>query len=132
MPGDVIAVHFVDLDGFKAVNDRLGHDAGDQCLRIVAQRLASMTREQDLVARLGGDEFVVVETAAPGPESALGLANKIIRTLSEPVPLDDCEVTIGASVGIAFGTAADDIELLLRAADRALYRSGDFDLAAGP
>jgi diguanylate cyclase (GGDEF)-like protein len=119
-----VAVHCLDLDGFKSVNDALGHPVGDALLKQVADRLRAALREQDSVARLGGDEFAVVQVGAAQPEGATVLAQRMIEALTAPFEIDGHQVIIGASVGIAIapmdGDAADQ---LLKNGDLALYRS---------
>lgn len=117
-----LALMFIDLDGFKPVNDTYGHAAGDQLLCQVASRLAEGFREADLVARFGGDEFVVLLSEI-GDQAATGrLADKLVANLSLPYQLDDHEVVIGASVGIAFmPDDAEDIRTLIAQADAAMY-----------
>jgi diguanylate cyclase (GGDEF)-like protein len=118
------AALFLDLDGFKDINDSLGHDAGDLLLQAVANRLRRVLRDGDTVGRMGGDEFVVLlegEAMAPGPEV---VAERILEVLREPFRLTDTDMTLGlsASIGIALsgdGSASD----LLRDADIALYRA---------
>jgi diguanylate cyclase (GGDEF)-like protein len=119
-----VAVHCLDLDGFKSVNDALGHPVGDALLKQVADRLRAALREQDCVARLGGDEFAIVQVGAAQPEGATVLAQRMIEALTAPFEIDGHQVIIGASVGIAIapmdGDAADQ---LLKNGDMALYRS---------
>lgn len=114
------AVLGVDLDRFKAVNDTAGHPVGDRLLKMVAKRLLTTIRENDIAARLGGDEFAIIQMDVPEPSVAGALASRICRRLSEPYEIDGKTVVIGASVGIAMadGTSA---EALLKAADLALY-----------
>jgi diguanylate cyclase (GGDEF)-like protein len=104
-PGTVTAALFVDLDGFKHINDRFGHAAGDQLLKVAAQRLQSVVRERDTVGRLGGDEFVVLleSTADEGRPNLI--AERVIEVLRQPVALDDSRevISVSASVGIAVG-----------------------------
>lgn len=115
------AVLLLDLDRFKAVNDSLGHPAGDALLQIVARRLRSALRDEDMVARLGGDEFAVVLAQAAGAEA---LAARLIDLLSRPYLVDGRAANIGASIGIAVGPrdGADPAELVRRA-DLALYEA---------
>ena len=123
-PDSAVAVLCLDLDRFKAVNDTLGHAAGDVVLRTVAQRLRECTRDTDLIVRIGGDEFVIVQTAANQPAAVTALAHRLIAALSQPVDVDQQQVVIGTSVGIALAEAASDTaETLLRSADIALYRA---------
>ena len=117
------ALLLLDLDGFKQVNDTLGHPAGDRLLVEVGRRLAQSVRSGDLVARLGGDEFVVVARGAD-ERAALALAERIARELGRPIRLDGHTVTIRPSTGIAIGQPGHhDPHALLRDADIALYRA---------
>ena len=122
--GEPIAVLCLDLDGFKTVNDTLGHMAGDMLLRQVADRLRRVTRGKDAVARVGGDEFVVLQTGVREGDAVETLAARIVDTIATPFDIDGHRVGIGASVGIALfpqdGRTAPD---LLRVADAALYRA---------
>jgi diguanylate cyclase (GGDEF)-like protein/PAS domain S-box-containing protein len=122
--GDPGAVLYIDLDGFKGVNDTLGHAAGDALLRAVADRLRACVREEDTVARLGGDEFVVLQACAPSPEAASRLAARLIEQLTQPFPIQGQTVTIGASLGIArLPSDGSTPDLLLHNADLALYQA---------
>ena len=118
------ALLFIDLDGFKAVNDRHGHDAGDELLRQVARRLTGTVRGEDLVARLAGDEFTVICPKCPDRTEAARVAQRIIDRLAEPVELASGAVKVGASIGAALYPvdAASPLQLV-RAADQAMYRS---------
>jgi diguanylate cyclase (GGDEF)-like protein len=112
---------YLDLDGFKQVNDRLGHHAGDEVLTAVAGRLRELLWTGEFVARLGGDEFaVVVENGTCAASEAL--APRIIREIAKPYMLSTGEaISIGTSIGIAFATHGESIEQLLKRADVALY-----------
>lgn len=123
--GTRLAVHFIDLDGFKPVNDGYGHPAGDAVLAEVARRLESSLRAEDTVARLGGDEFVILQADVAHCSEAEMLARRVIRALSAPYPIsDDISVQLSASVGIAVAPDLGlDLERLLACADAALYRS---------
>jgi len=115
------AVLFIDLDGFKAVNDTLGHDAGDNLLIGVSERLKNCLRKEDTIARIGGDEFVIVLVAIE-KSGIENVANKIIKAISEPFPLANKNITIGTSIGIAvFPDNAKEPEELLQLADSAMY-----------
>jgi diguanylate cyclase (GGDEF)-like protein len=118
--GRPVSVALLDLDGFKQVNDTLGHEAGDLLLIAVARRLAAGVRAGDTVARLGGDEFVIVLDDA-GPETAAEIAERLVAGLAEPVRLADCELPVRASIGIASDHAGADPGRLLRRADQAMY-----------
>jgi diguanylate cyclase (GGDEF)-like protein len=116
-----VAVLFVDLDDFKVVNDSLGHGAGDRLLREVGARLRSCLREHDTVGRLGGDEFAILAEDTD-LETARMLAQRVLTTLGAPFPLVGGQVTIRASIGIAFDERLTlDEAQLLRNADIAMY-----------
>jgi diguanylate cyclase (GGDEF)-like protein len=118
------ALLFVDLDQFKQVNDTLGHPCGDQLLCAVADRLRAMLRPEDFVARFGGDEFVVFQQNIKSPEESAALARRIVDHLSERYKIDNHQVEIGASVGIAMTSpAVISADTLLKNADMALYRA---------
>jgi diguanylate cyclase (GGDEF)-like protein len=121
---EMVAVHHLDLDQFKAVNDTFGHPAGDKLLKIVAERLRGLVRETDTIARMGGDEFVIVQAPIKDPADATTLAQRIIALISEPFDIDGHQAVIGASIGIAVGPG-DGLrpDRLLRNADLALYRA---------
>jgi diguanylate cyclase (GGDEF)-like protein len=121
-PEHHLALLFLDLDGFKQVNDTLGHAAGDRLLVVVAQRLRRLVREDDTAARLGGDEFVVLLDGVDLPHGPRQAIDRIRAAFVDPVDLDGAEVTVGVSVGVAM--SADGItgpEDLLRHADTAMY-----------
>jgi diguanylate cyclase (GGDEF)-like protein len=119
------AVLFVDLDGFKAINDTRGHEAGDKLLREVAGRLVGAVREVDTVARLGGDEFGVLLEDVHDEAEAATAAARMIDAVARPLPGDgDGPTVVGASIGVAIQTApAETATELLRAADAAMYRA---------
>jgi diguanylate cyclase (GGDEF)-like protein len=123
-PAGALAVHCIDLDQFKAVNDTLGHPAGDALLCAVAERLRTCVRDGDTVARLGGDEFAVLQLGMQRPEEAGALARRIIEAASRPYEIEGQQVTIGASIGVAVapGDGANP-DQLLKHADLALYRA---------
>jgi diguanylate cyclase (GGDEF)-like protein/PAS domain S-box-containing protein len=123
--GSQMAVLMIDLDKFKAVNDTLGHAAGDQLLQQVAKRIKARLRKVDLVARLGGDEFVILIENASRCEDVAHIADVIIHTLSQPFTLSkDHEVFIGATIGIAIHPQhGSDVDVLMDNADAALYHA---------
>ncbi|HJU31408.1 MAG TPA: PAS-domain containing protein [Hyphomicrobiaceae bacterium] len=123
---DVVAVHLLDLDHFKTVNDTMGHPTGDKLLKMVTERLRAIVRETDTIARMGGDEFAVLQVGICQPADATALALRIITAVSAPYEIDGQQVVIGTSVGIAIGP--DDgcsPEQLIRNSDLALYRAKD-------
>ena len=119
-----VALMFIDLDGFKLVNDTLGHDAGDQLLREAAKRLTATCRAGDTVARLGGDEFTVVMPNLPEAHPAPVVAQRIITALEEPFRFKNQEALVSASIGITvFPEDGRDVHTLLRNADAAMYQA---------
>jgi diguanylate cyclase (GGDEF)-like protein len=120
--GPGLAVLYLDLDRFKAVNDTLGHPAGDRLLCDVAERLRDTVREVDTITRLGGDEFAIAQVGAEQPRTAETLARRLIDTLSRPYDIDGQRVVVGVSIGITLASQEDaDVDQLLRRADMALY-----------
>lgn len=118
------AVMFLDLDGFKVVNDTLGHNSGDELLRQVSQRLTACLRATDTVARFGGDEFTIVIAAIEGHEDVIRVARKIIRDVAEPYNLDGVDASITTSIGISFyPNDGKDPNLLIQRADNAMYHA---------
>jgi diguanylate cyclase (GGDEF)-like protein len=124
-----VAVLFIDLDGFKLVNDTLGHEAGDELLATTAQRISACLRQGDTAARLGGDEFAILLEALPDPGRALEVAGRLRIALAEPVQIREREFVVHASIGVAHREPGSDRESLLRQADLAMYaaksRGGD-------
>ncbi|WP_164886676.1 diguanylate cyclase [Piscinibacter defluvii] len=121
-PERMAAVFLLDLDGFKPVNDRLGHDAGDELLVGVARRLESLLRSSDTVARLGGDEFVVVAGALPGDAEAQALGRKLLEAFRQPFDVAGQEVRVGLTIGYALAPLdGRDALGLLKRADAAMY-----------
>ncbi|MFN8522232.1 MAG: EAL domain-containing protein [Chloroflexota bacterium] len=119
-----LAVFFLDLDGFKVVNDSIGHAAGDRLLKVVAERLRACLREADSVARFGGDEFTLLIEQLPDLHEVDRVAARVTSALAEPVNLDGHHITPTASIGIAICTSGQSsAETLLRQADIAMYRS---------
>ncbi len=123
--GAALGVLFVDLDGFKSVNDRLGHQVGDDVLREVAARVKATIRERDIVARYGGDEFVIV-CAVADQAAAIEMAERIRASISAPYAILPPDLRIGASIGVSVGpveSATFATDRLVRAADQAMYRA---------
>ena len=117
-----LAVLFLDLDGFKAVNDTLGHSIGDLLLKSVAAKLRDILPRTDRIARLGGDEFAILQISAAQPGSSIALAKKIIEVVGQPNSIDGHDVTVGASVGIAIARPGDmNTDNFLKSADLAMY-----------
>ena len=123
--GADVAVLYLDIDGFKTVNDSRGHEAGDQVLREIARRLLSTMRAGDTVARLGGDEFaILIEQDGAFGNDACAAADRILDALKPPMSLDEnCVVVLSASIGITYGDADATASSMLRDADIAMYRS---------
>jgi diguanylate cyclase (GGDEF)-like protein len=118
------ALHFIDLDHFKGINDVLGHSVGDRLLGKVAQNLQRAVRETDTVARLGGDEFAIVQTGIEGPEDAADLARRLIEVTAQPLDIDGKEIQATGSIGVTlFPSDGDDAEELLKNADLAMYQA---------
>ncbi|WP_321913679.1 EAL domain-containing protein [Paraburkholderia sp. J11-2] len=121
-----VAVVFIDLDGFKNVNDSLGHSVGDRLLGVVAERLQRCTRTTDTVARHGGDEFVIVLTDTIDEKSLIGWMERARALISEPVWIDGTELYVGCSMGASvFPQDGNDAETLMKKADVAMYRAKD-------
>ena len=122
--GGRLALLLLDLDGFKRINDTVGHHAGDALLQAVGRRLETSLRERDVVARLGGDEFAILLSRDPDPAAAAAAAERLHRRLCEPYEIDGREVRVGASIGVAlFPADAGDMPALMRGADAAMYRA---------
>ena len=120
----VVALLFVDLDRFKAVNDNLGHEVGDNLLISVSGRLAELMRDSDTVARLGGDEFVILAEDIESDAEALALAERVLHAMEEPFSVGSAEVSLLASVGVSVAHDPEaDPESMLREADVAMYRA---------
>jgi diguanylate cyclase (GGDEF)-like protein len=124
LSGGCFAVHFIDLDRFKEVNDSLGHDGGDFLLKAVAERLRAVTRRDDVVARLGGDEFVVIQSHVDGKDDAEQFGRRLASALTVPMRFNENAIVSTVSVGIALApTDGNNPERLLKSADLALYKS---------
>jgi diguanylate cyclase (GGDEF)-like protein/PAS domain S-box-containing protein len=122
--GGRFALHFLDLDRFKGINDVLGHSIGDRLLAVVGQHLKKTVRDTDTVARLGGDEFAIVQTQIDGPDSAADLARRLIALTAQPLEVDGREIQASASIGITFfPTDGSDADALLKNADLAMYQA---------
>ena len=122
-PDNMCAVHFIDLDQFKQVNDTLGHTRGDMLLEAVAKRLVNAAGDAGVIARFGGDEFVVLQAPITSPQQGESLAQSILTNLGGTYDLDGYEVVASASVGIAIAESKIDPDQFLRNADMALYRA---------
>ena len=119
-----MAVMYLDLDGFKQINDTLGHDVGDTLLSMVAARLVAAVRQEDTVARLGGDEFVIALWELSHADGAAKLATKVIQSVSQPYSIQGLSVNMTASVGVGiYPTHGEDVETLMKSADLALYEA---------
>ncbi|MEK6375087.1 MAG: EAL domain-containing protein [Acidobacteriota bacterium] len=121
-----LAVMFLDLDRFKYVNDTLGHSLGDEMLKAVAARLQAALREEDSIARMGGDEFTILLPELRNPEHAASVAQKLLDAVAQPMRIEETELFITTSIGIAlFPNDGDTAEMLLKNADHAMYRAKD-------
>ena len=117
-----LALLYVDLDGFKEINDTYGHECGDMVLLVVATRIKEAIRETDLIARIGGDEFVVILESLATPEKATKVAKKILKSISSSVPWQDQDVTPGASIGVViYDGRTIEPDTLVNRADGAMY-----------
>ena len=123
--GSLTGILFLDLDGFKAINDRHGHHVGDELLKAVAERLRAVLRPADVVARLGGDEFVAICEEIAGLEEAHAIASRVEVAIAEPIATDAGVLNVHASVGLALaeGSREADADDLIRRADEAMYRA---------
>lgn len=122
--GQHLAVFYMDLDGFKLINDTHGHAAGDELLVAVANRMRSVLRDTDIVARMGGDEFAVIQSPSKTRGGAVELATRMLATIGEPFPLDAGRCSVGISIGVAlYPDHSVNAAELLRNADTALYRA---------
>ena len=121
----LIAIAFIDLDGFKEVNDRYGHDTGDRLLVALSQSMRGVLRESDTLARIGGDEFVAVLLDLDSSDSVLPLISRLLETAAEPIEIDGAVLQVSASLGITFypQSEAVDADQLLRQADHAMYQA---------
>ena len=120
----LLGLLFIDLDGFKQVNDTLGHEMGDRLLMTIAEQLSNSLRASDTVSRLGGDEFTVILRAIPNVQIAAKIAAKILTSISKPVVLDGYAIRVSASIGISiYPYNSQDCETLIKQADAAMYRA---------
>ena len=118
----MLAVTFLDLDGFKVINDTYGHEAGDRLLIELATRMKRALRDGDTLARLGGDEFVAIMTDLSARKDATVILKRLLVACSDPVPLMGVEVQVSASIGVTFAPEqGSDLDMLLRKADQAMY-----------
>jgi diguanylate cyclase (GGDEF)-like protein len=119
-----MAVIYLDLDGFKQINDALGHGVGDAVLKTAAGRLVALVREEDTVARLGGDEFMVSLWHVTGADHAAGVGQRVIEALSSPLAIEGRSLNMTASAGVAiYPVHGEDAEALMKSADLALYEA---------
>ncbi|MDH3353835.1 MAG: diguanylate cyclase, partial [Chromatiales bacterium] len=118
----MMALLFLDLDGFKQINDNFGHDVGDQLLKTIAQRLKNCVREEDTVARMGGDEFIIILNQIRGGEDATLVAQNILEAVMRPVSVNNHILTPSTSIGISlYPNDAESVKGLQNAADHAMY-----------
>ncbi len=120
----LLAVCFLDLDGFKAVNDTLGHDAGDEVLCVISHRLGTLVRGEDTVARIGGDEFVLLFGDLANESCLPPLLDKVLECIQRAVPIDNEQAGVSASIGVSLYPAhAEDADSLLKLADKSMYQA---------
>jgi diguanylate cyclase (GGDEF)-like protein len=123
---ETLSLLVLDLDGFKDINDTLGHTVGDNVLKGVAERLRNSLRETDVLVRLGGDEFAIIQFGDEQPRCGAALAGRLIEEIAQPMEVDGHSITVGASIGIATTVSATaDPEQLVKAADLAMYAAKD-------
>ena len=123
--GHMLAVAYLDLDGFKTINDRHGHGTGDQLLVALSARMKTTLRDSDTLARLGGDEFIAVLLDLDDSAASVPMIMRLLAAAAQPVRIDDLELTVSASVGVTFYPQADEVDAdqLLRQADQAMYQA---------
>ena len=121
------AVVFMDLDGFKTINDTYGHDAGDYVLVTVSKRMLKLLRESDTIARIGGDEFIILLTNLSDKSKVEAILEKLLEIVEEPILFKDTELSISTSAGISFYSKDEplDSDELIRRADKAMYKAKD-------
>ncbi|EDZ63197.1 diguanylate cyclase/phosphodiesterase with PAS/PAC sensor(s) [Sulfurimonas gotlandica GD1] len=120
-----IAVAYIDLDGFKEVNDRYGHDVGDKLLILLAERMSNLLREGDSISRVGGDEFVALLIDISDKESVISFLKRLLEVTSQAVEIDDLSLNVSASIGVTFYPQKEllDVDQIIRQADQAMYRA---------
>ena len=119
-----LAIVYIDLDGFKPVNDQYGHHAGDELLKVISIRLEEVLRSSDTVARLGGDEFALILPGIIVPEAIDMIVNKVLATIREPIIIDQHEIVVRGSAGISiFPDYSENIDTLCKQADEAMYKA---------
>lgn len=116
-----MAIHYLDLDGFKQINDTHGHVVGDKVLALVGQRIRHAARETDLVARMGGDEFAILQMRIESSYAPLALATRVLESLQRPFDVEAQRLDVGASIGVAVALPGEEPDSLLRRADAAMY-----------
>jgi diguanylate cyclase (GGDEF)-like protein len=122
-PGRQVGVLMIDLNGFKRVNDASGHTAGDEVLRVIAERMRRHVREGDVLARMGGDEFIAVLTGQNLDRTLRETAARLIEVTAKPIETADGVHFVSASIGSALGQAGDDFATLVAAADAEMYKA---------
>lgn len=123
--GRAIALLFIDLDGFKDVNDQYGHSAGDEVLCIMAQRMKTITREEDTLARFGGDEFIVILSDIDDKHRTTQIVARLLSSIAKPLHVSEYEMSLSASIGISLYPENRDIsaDTLIQQADQAMYQA---------
>ncbi len=121
----LIAVMYIDIDGFKEVNDKHGHTVGDKLLIVLAERMSSLLREGDTISRVGGDEFIVLLVDISDKESVVSFLRRLLDVVSEQIFIEEFPINVSASIGVTFypQTQSLEAEQIIRQADQAMYRA---------
>ncbi|MCW8821178.1 MAG: diguanylate cyclase, partial [Sulfurovum sp.] len=123
--GQLISVVYIDLDGFKEVNDTYGHDIGDKLLILLAQRMSKLLRASDSISRIGGDEFITLLIDVSDKTSVISFLTRLLEIIEEPVPIDDLLINVSASIGVTFYPQNEelDVDQIIKQADQAMYQA---------
>ena len=121
----LIAVAYVDIDGFKEVNDTYGHDVGDKLLILLAKRMTSILRQSDTISRVGGDEFISLFVDLQNEESVVPFLTRLNKVIAKPIIIANCPINISASIGVAFYPQEErlEVEQIIQQADQAMYKA---------
>ena len=121
----LIAVAYIDIDGFKQVNDTYGHTIGDKLLVLLAQEMTHILRQSDTVSRVGGDEFIALFVDVQDAQSVIPFLTRLIDTIAKPINIDNCSINVSASIGVTFYPQKEKLETdqIIKQADQAMYRA---------